>query len=247
MACGCDSLSVKSLTSVEDALKSMLSGCFPVTETETIPLSQANGRVLAEAVKSQINVPPWDNSAMDGFAINSESCPTGKPINVSQRIPAGYQGTRLEQGTAARIFTGAPVPQGADTVVMQEMCTYDEQAKTVIINENVKAGSNIRKAGEDIEIDQEVVSAGTRLLPQHLGVIASVGVADVSVYRRLKVAIMATGDEITEPGKPLQAGKIYNSNKYTFLGLLQNLGVDIMDMGDVEDTFEATCDALSKA
>jgi len=245
--CDCGSIPQQNLISVEAALKTLLASCNVTTKTERVALKNANGRILAKTVQSTINVPAWDNSAMDGFAINTHHYKQGEPLPVSQRIPAGYNGTNLEKGTAARIFTGAPVPPDANAVVMQELCDYDEANKVVIVNTDVAFESNIRKSGEDIQEGTEVIAVGTKLLPQHLGVIASVGIAEVDVFKKIKVAILATGDEITEPGKPLLPGKIYNSNKYTFWGLLENLGVEIIDLGDVEDTFDATCNAMEHA
>jgi molybdopterin molybdotransferase len=182
---------------------------------------------------------------MDGYAINSHDVREGvTQLRVSQRIPAGRMGQPLTTSTAARIFTGAPIPAGADTVVIQEDC--EVAGELVKIPPHVTAGANIRPAGEDIRADQEILSPGVRIEPHHLGLIASVGVAEVTVYRRLRVAVFSTGDELVMPGDNLGAGQIYNSNHFTLSGLLQRLGCEIISLGIVEDTFEATCEALSQ-
>jgi len=197
-------------------------------------------------VRSSINVPGYDNSAMDGYAVRSADCTEkGAVLRIGQRIAAGQTGQPLEAGTAARIFTGAPVPPNADAVVMQELCEQNEEQVT--INAVVKVGSHIRRAGEDIQQGGVVLEAGHRLRPQELGLLASVGLNKVPVKRKLKVATFFTGDELVEPGHQLAAGQIYNSNKYTIKGLLQTTGCEILDLGIVPDTLEATLDVLKKA
>ncbi|MGV6827277.1 MAG: molybdopterin molybdotransferase MoeA, partial [bacterium] len=234
------------LTGYDEALALMLAHVQIIERTEQLPLADALGHVLAEDVLSLINVPGWDNSAMDGYAIRAEDVPeAGVALKVSQRIPAGYSPAPLAPGTAARIFTGAPVPDGADTVVIQEHCTASDE--NVRFDQSVSMGGNIRRAGEDIREGAVVVAAGTRLQPQHLGLVASVGVADVQVYSRLKVAVFASGDELTMPGEPLEPGKIYNSNLFTVSALLEALGCEVISLGSVEDTFAATKAALSTA
>jgi len=235
-----------SLISVDEALSRILNVASPVEEAESINIENASGRVLAEVLKSTINVPGYDNSAMDGYAVHSAECTeAGVTLRVSQRIPAGQAGVKLEAGTAARIFTGAPVPEGADAVVMQEVC--QQQGDNVSINTAVTAGDNIRRAGEDIEKDSVILRAGTRIRPQEQGLIASVGLANVAVKRKLKVATFFTGDELVEPGHELAQGQIYNSNRYTLTGLLQSAGCEVIDLGIVPDTLEATLDVLKHA
>lgn len=241
-----DCCSSGALISVDDALSRLLDPVLSVSESEIIGLENAQERILAENLSSAINVPGYDNSAMDGYAVNSEDCAqAGAHLPVSQRIPAGQIGQQLEKGTAARIFTGAPMPPGADAVVMQEMCERD--GGSVTINAVVRAGSNVRQAGEDIKQGSVVLKAGARLRPQELGLLASVGLAEVSVKRKLKVATFFTGDEIVEPGNELGQGQIYNSNKYTLKGLLQTAGCEIIDLGIVPDTLDATLEVLSRA
>jgi len=231
--------------SKQEAIEVLLTRVQPITDLERIPTESGLGRVLATPVTSTIPVPGWDNSAMDGYAIrHADLAAQDGRLRVTQRIPAGITGTPLEPGTAARIFTGAPVPEGADTVVIQEVCT--RTGETVVIPLDVKAGANIRRAGEDIQAGARVIAAGTRLAPQHLGLAASVGVAELQVYRRLRVAILASGDELAMPGEPLGPGQIYNSNRFTLRGLLQGLGCEILDLGIVADTLDDTIEALRR-
>ncbi|MCF6283245.1 MAG: molybdopterin molybdotransferase MoeA [Candidatus Polarisedimenticolaceae bacterium] len=243
--CGCSSIPTQNLKSIDDALELMLSQAKSVTEIEMVDLSDALGRVLAQPVASQVNVPPWDNSAMDGYAVNTADLNgSGSRLRVSQRIPAGATGTQLEPGTVARIFTGAPVPPGANAVVIQEVC--EAEGDWVTINDEVKEGANIRLAGEDSKEGQQILAPGVRLGPQHLGLAASVGVAQLPVYRKLQVALFSSGDELVMPGNALGPGQIYNSNQFTLTGLLEKLGCDVTNLGIVEDTFDATCDALAR-
>ena len=229
----------------EAAVEQLVAAAVPLSGRESVGLRDGLGHVLAEPVVSSIDVPGWDYSAMDGYALCAADCPAeGLSLPVSQRIPAGASPQPLVAGTAARIFTGAPIPAGADAVVMQEACEATEGA--VMIHARVAAGSNIRRRGEDIQSGDVVVAAGTRLLPQHLGLAASVGVAELAVCRRPRVALFASGDELVMPGSPLAPGKIYNSNLFTATALLQALGCEVIDLGIVEDTLEATKEALRR-
>ncbi|WP_419641649.1 gephyrin-like molybdotransferase Glp [Thiolapillus sp.] len=244
---GCDCTpTVSDLKPYEEAVELLLSHAKPPTATEELELHDALGRVLAAPVRSSINVPGWDNSAMDGYAVRVADVPAeGTRLRISQRIPAGVAPQPLEPGTAARIFTGAPVPEGADAVVMQELTC--QQGDEVIINTVPQAGAHIRRTGEDIRQDEEIIQPGVRLLPQHLGLAASVGVGKLSVFPRPRVAVLASGDELQMPGKPLKPGMIYNSNIFTVAGMLRALGCDVIDLGQVEDTLEATKQALLDA
>ena len=229
----------------EAAVEQLVAAAVPLSGRESVGLRDGLGHVLAEPVVSTIDVPGWDYSAMDGYALCAADCPAeGVSLPVSQRIPAGASPQPLVAGTAARIFTGAPIPAGADAVVMQEVCEATDGA--VMIHAPVAAGSNIRRRGEDIQRGDVVVAAGTRLLPQHLGLAASVGVAELAVCRRPRVALFASGDELVMPGSPLAPGKIYNSNLFTATALLQALGCEVIDLGIVEDTLEATKEALRR-
>lgn len=234
------------LADLDQALDLLLSQAKPLTGIERVPLLAALGRVLAEPLRSPIAVPPWDNSAVDGYALRTVDLGSeGTRLRVAQRIPAGRVGRTLDPGTAARIFTGAPVPPGADTVVMQEVCS--PQDDWVRVPGGLTPGANIRLAGEDIAAGTEVIPAGTRLDPQHLGLAASVGIGELAVYRRLRVAVFSSGDELATPGGPLGPGQIYNSNRYTLCALVSALGCETIDLGIVPDSLEATVAALAEA
>jgi molybdopterin molybdotransferase len=240
----------RGLLDMDQALDLLLSHARPLTQTETVDLLAGLGRVLAEPLISPVVVPPWDNSAMDGYGVRTADLgPDGARLPVTQRIPAGARGEPLVPRSAARIFTGAPVPAGADAVVVQEVCTSGEDAAGtwVQIPGGIAPGAHIRRAGEDIAAGAEVIPAGTRLGPQHLGLAASVGAATLPVYRRLRVAVFSTGDELANPGAPLGPGQIYNSNRYTLSALVTALGCEVVDLGIVPDTLEATIAALSQA
>ncbi len=233
------------LLGVDAARARLLDSATPVAETETVAADAALGRVLAAPLISQVTVPPLDNSAMDGYAVRLADCADGAWLPVAQRIPAGALGAPLAAGTAARIFTGAPVPDGVDTVVMQEDCETDGDRVRVV--RAPAAGANIRRAGEDIRAGQGVLDAGTRLGPAQLGVAASVGATTLTVYRRPRVAVFFTGDEIVLPGQPLAPGRIYNSNRASLLALLGQLGVEVIDLGQVPDRLDATRATLEAA
>lgn len=233
------------LMPVEEALAAILSQVTPVAESEQVSLTQALERVLAVDVVSPVDVPPADNSAMDGYCYHHEDVPAGGALlPVSQRIPAGTAPAPLQRGTAARIFTGAEIPAGATVVCMQENCRVEGDAVWVPA---LPRGNDIRGKGQDIALNQVVIQAGTRLQPQHLGLLASMGIASVAVYRRLKAAVISTGNELVEPGQSLAGGQIYNSNRYTLFGLLAQLGIEVMDLGIVADNPDATEAALREA
>jgi molybdopterin molybdotransferase len=236
----------KNLLDFDAALGRLLDAAQPVTATEEVPLLEADGRVLAAPLLSGLDVPPLDNSAMDGYALRcADVLAAGTRLPVTQRIPAGTVGHHLAPGSAARIFTGAPVPEGADAVVMQERC--EREGDDVIVNHVPRDGENLRRRGEDIGAGAEVLAAGTRLTPQALGLAASIGVPLLSTFRRLRVALFFTGDELAMPGEPLKPGGIYNSNRYLLRGLLERLGCAVSDLGIVPDTLEATREALRRA
>ncbi|MDX2463956.1 MAG: molybdopterin molybdotransferase MoeA [Porticoccus sp.] len=245
------------LQPVERALETLLSSAQAITETEMVPIGQALGRVLAEDQLSTVDVPPADNSAMDGFAYNSNDTQDlhrqkSEPITlpISQRIPAGVAPQSLQPGTAARIFTGAEIPAGADIVVMQENCQWTDAPEgdnQVTLPSISKVGDNIRPQGQDIKSGSLIMPRGHRIRPQDMGLLASVGIAEISVYRKLKVAVLSTGDELVEPGSELSPGHIYNSNRYTLSGQMKALGFDFIDMGIIPDNIEATEQALRKA
>ncbi len=234
------------MLSVEQALEKLLAAAQPVTGVESVDTMSAAGRVLATEVVSSIDVPPLDNSQMDGYAVRTVDVP-GVPttLRVSQRIAAGQVGGALESGTAARIFTGAPIPAGADAVVMQEKC--DATGDKVTLNERPQRGEAIRKAGIDIARGDGVLKPGVRLKPQHCALAASIGAGELTVYRRLRVATLFTGDELVMPGDPLPAGSIYNSNRFMLRGLLESLGCEVNDLGIVPDNLQSTRAALASA
>jgi molybdopterin molybdotransferase len=233
------------LLPVDDALEQILATALVVTDTLELPLIESLGCVLASAYHSTINVPGADNSAMDGYAIRIEDL-SSEPLPLSQRIQAGSVAQSLIPGTAARIFTGANVPLGADAVVIQEECTAGD--KGVVVNTHPKPGDHIRPAGQDITTGSLVLEAGRILRPQDLGLLASIGCASVTVHRPLRVAILSTGDELVEPGSaPLAEGQLYNSNRYTLAGLLRSMNMEVVDCGIVPDDAQATADALQDA
>ena len=236
----------KTMLTLDQALAQLLSAARPVGEVETVDTLDGAGRVLAAPIRSGIDVPPRDNSMMDGYAVScADVTIPGVKLRVAQRIPAGSVGHELERGTAARIFTGAPVPAGVDAIVMQELC--EVEGDDVIVNHVPRNGEWITRRGSDICNGAEVLSAGTRLRPQEAGLAASVGAAKVPVRRRLRVALFSTGSELVMPGESLPPGAIYNSNRFLLRGLLQSLGCSVTDFGIVHDDLEATRKVLREA
>jgi molybdopterin molybdotransferase len=233
----------RGLLSVDEALARLLSAAKPLAGVEEVATLHATGRVLATPQRSTMDVPPMDNSAMDGFAVRVADA--GRKLRVSQRIMAGSVGKPLEPGTAARIFTGAPIPPGADAVVMQEFCTVE--GDQLSIQKIPAAGEWVRRAASDIAQGGEILTAGKRLLPQDTGLAASVGIKTLPVYRKVKLGLFFTGDELVMPGEPLAPGRIYNSNRFTLRGLAETFGCDVRDYGIVPDSLEATREVLRRA
>ena len=239
------------LLSLDDALLQLLAQAHALTAVQSVSTFDADGRVLAQDVTAALQVPPQDNSSMDGYAVRVADCAqAGAVLRVTQRIPAGTHGTQLNAGEAARIFTGAPIPPGADAVVMQEDCeAFDgDQVK---VNKSVPAGQWIRRSGEDVTRGAKVLSKGTRLTPAELGLAASIGLAQLQVSARPRVALFSTGDELVMPGdvapEAMPAGAIYNSNRFFLRAMLQRLGCEVTDLGIVPDKREATIAALRDA
>ena len=234
------------LRPLDEALEDLLSRAEPVPETELLPTLEAASRVLASDLRSGIDVPSADNTQMDGYAVRAADVPApGTRLPVAQRIPAGHVGQPLAAGTAARIFTGAFIPPGADAVVMQEQCTADGDA--VVIGHVPVAGEWVRRLGEDILGGSVILRAGARLSPQAVGLAASVGLAQVPVRRRVRVGCFFTGDELVMPGQPLPPGAIYNSNRFVLVSLMRALGCEVTDLGIVPDSLPDTRAALREA
>jgi molybdopterin molybdotransferase len=236
------------MLSLDEAVERLLGQVRPPVpeRAESVSTFDALGRVLAEDVRSLLDVPPEDNSEMDGYALRvADVTQPGTVLRVSQRIAAGRVGTALEPGSAARIFTGAQIPAGADAVVMQELCTPVDGG--VRIDASPAAGQSIRRRGEDVRRDATVLRAGLRLGPQALGMAASVGAATLKVGKRPRVALFSTGDELAMPGEVLEPGAIYNSNRFTLRGLIQAMGGICEDLGIVPDRLDATRETLRRA
>jgi len=234
------------LLTLDEALSRLLSAVAPLEDTETVSTFDALGRVLVADLHSIADVPAADNSAMDGYALRHAEVPAaGTVLPVSQRVPAGVVGTALKPGTAARIFTGAFVPEGADTVVMQEDCEALDGA--VKVNIVPKPAVSIRRRGEDLANGAIALPRGTRLTPQALGLAATAGAATLQVTRCPRVALFSTGDELAMPGEVLKPGAIYNSNRFTLRALIQSLGCECTDLGIVPDQLAATREALRTA
>ena len=238
------------MLTLDEALARLLSAIRPLAETERVSTFEARGRVLAEGVRSSLDVPPQDNSSMDGYALRcADVREAGTLLAVAQRIPAGHVGQPLQPGTAARIFTGAQVPPGADAIVMQEQCeALGDEVRVGIVPQ---PGQWIRRRGEDVVSGAEVLAKGTRLTPQALGMAASVGAAALTVSRRPRVALFSTGDELVMPGETaperMRPGAIYSSNRFTLRGLIEALGCECNDLGIVPDRLDATREALRRA
>jgi molybdopterin molybdotransferase len=241
------------MLTLDEALLQLAEGAAAhrITERVSVSTFEALGRVLAEDVHSALDVPPADNTSMDGYALRAADVPAaGTVLRVAQRIPAGHVGQPLQPGTAARIFTGGQVPAGADAVVMQEQCEAVAEGDglgSVRVNTVPQQGQWIRRRAEDVAAGSAVLHAGTRLTPQALGLAASVGAGQLAVLRRPRVAVFSTGDELVMPGEPLKPGAIYNSNRYTLRGLAQAAGCDVTDFGIVPDRLDATRTALREA
>jgi len=234
------------MLTLDEALARLLAATRPLAEAETVSTFDALGRVLAQEVRSSLDVPPADNTSMDGYALRCADVPAaGTRLPVSARIAAGSVAGALVPGSAARIFTGAQLPAGADAVVMQEQCSVDGDG--VRVDTVPEPGQWIRRRGEDVRQGAVVLPAGTKLTPQALGLAASVGAATLQVSRRPRVALFSTGDELVMPGEPLKPGAIYNSNRYTLRGLVQAAGCECTDLGIVPDRLDATREALRRA
>ncbi|GAB7262135.1 molybdopterin molybdotransferase MoeA [Dickeya ananatis] len=234
------------LLSLEQARHAMLTQVSALTATETVSIYQAAGRITATAVTSPINVPPFDNSAMDGYAVRCHEL-TGQPLPVAGKAFAGAPfDADWPEGSCIRIMTGAAIPAGADAVVMQEETQSDADGR-IRFTHAVKPGQNIRRTGEDIQQQAQVLPAGTRLGAAELPLLASLGIASISVVRRLRVALFSTGDELQPVGEPLQPGQIYDTNRFAVRLMLEQLGHDVIDLGIVRDDPTALREAFQQA
>lgn len=234
------------MLTVEQALLGLLAAPRPTLAIEEVALTSALGRVLAQPCHAVLDVPQHANSAMDGYAFrHADSTKDGRLLPISQRIAAGHSPVELQPGTAARIFTGAEIPPGADTVAMQEDCeVVDGKLR---IRELPARGENVRPRAQDIAAGSLLLHQGQRLRPQDLGLLASQGFSSIGVYRRLRVALVSTGDELVEPGQPLGRGQIYNSNRFTVMGVLQGWGFEVIDHGIAPDQPTALAALLEQA
>jgi len=235
----------KGLLSVDEALEVLLSGTRPVADIEEVPTLEATNRVLARAQLSTMDVPPMDNSAMDGYAVRVSDLKKSSRLKIAQKIMAGAVGKPLEPGSAARIFTGAPIPPGADAIVMQEFCVAE--GNEVLVKKVPEKNEWIRRTASDVKKGGQILAAGKRLAPQDTGLAASVGIATLPVFRRVRLGLFFTGDELVMPGEPLAPGRIYNSNRFTLRGLAEIFGCDIRDYGIVPDSLDATRQVLRRA
>lgn len=236
------------LITASEALEILADSIVPVAETQNVPLRASIGRVLAEDIISTVNVPPHPNSAVDGYAIFFEDLNSdhSTKLPVGGRAAAGHPLDRAAvRGEAIRIFTGAPMPAGVDTVMMQEDCV--EEAGIVTIAPGIKVGANCRDAGEDVTMGATVLQCGMRLRPQDVGMAAAVGRTDIQVYNPISVAVFSTGDEVENPGKPLGPGKIYDSNRFTTIAALERLGCVVDDLGILPDDPNQIAEAIYAA
>ncbi len=233
------------LTPLNDALRQMLDLVNPLRDSERLLLEHLHGRILASDIYAPANVPQMDNSAMDGYAVRMLELTEGAVLPVSQRIAAGDVPAPLQQGTAARIFTGAPIPEGAEAVVMQENTRRVEGG--LVIDKRPQFGENIRRAGHDIAAGEGVLGRGSKLRAQDIGLLASMGMHSADVMRIPRVALMSTGDELAQPGQPLKDGQIYNTNSYTLGALLRAWGCEVVDFGNVPDSLPVVEQALADA
>ena len=239
------------LKPLDDALTQLLQYAKALTQQEVVNTFDADGRVLAQDIVSELQVPPQDNSSMDGYALRcADLSPGATELPVTQRIAAGSAGVALRPSSAARIFTGAPIPPGADAVIMQEDCEA-LPGERVRINATALPGQWIRRAGEDIASGSVILAQGERLSPAALGLAASVGMSTLTVLCRPRVALFSTGDELVMPGEiapaQMKPGSIYNSNRFFLRALLQRLGCEVSDLGIVPDRLDATVQALQQA
>ncbi len=231
------------LQSVEQAIEKLLASVEPVPECETTAIDKALARVSAQSYQSTINIPPEDNSAMDGFALHTDTLKLTTTLPISVRIVAGQSRITLKQGTAARIFTGAPIPVGANAVVVQEQCEFSDSSgdsNTVKISQIPLPGENIRAEGQDLKIGDCIVKQGTLLEPQHIGLLAAAGIAQITTRRPIRAGVISSGDELVEPGSTIESGQIYNSNAPMLEALIRKAGCEVVCVKHIPDDETAT-------
>ena len=247
--CECDT-TPQPLLSIDEALALLVNSAQVTNNTQLLELDNALNKILAVDIHADIFVPGFDNSAMDGYAINLKeeqiNILGGTTFKITDRIPAGSTGNTLASGCAARLFTGAPIPKGANTVVMQEECELIENESRIEIYRPIMLNENIRPMGNDIQSGDVILSKGKQLQPQDIALAASVGVGKLEVFNKIKVGVFFTGDELIEPGKSLKQGQIFNSNRYSLVALLNKLDCEVINLGNIKDTLSATCQALEK-
>ncbi|SSC08323.1 molybdopterin molybdotransferase MoeA [bacterium endosymbiont of Bathymodiolus sp. 5 South] len=247
--CECDT-TPQALLSIDEALELLLNSAKVTRSTQWLGLDDALNKILAVDIYADIFVPSFDNSAMDGYALNLKeeqiNISGGTTFKITDRIPAGSTGNTLASGCAARLFTGAPIPKGANTVIMQEECELIEDESSIEIYRPIALNENIRPMGNDIQSGDVILSKGKQLQPQDIALVASVGVGKLEVFNKIKVGVFFTGDELIEPGKSLQQGQIFNSNRYALVALLNKLDCEVINLGNIKDTLGATCQALEK-
>jgi molybdopterin molybdotransferase len=236
------------MLSVDEAVGIIASRVQPVGGTETVALVEADGRILAHDVAAPLPLPPFTNSAVDGYAVPHAGLPPGKELAVpiSGRVQAGAVAKAAQPGHAVRIFTGAPMPEGTDTVFMQEDVRIDDAGR-VVLPAGLKAGANVRPAGEDIPRGQVALTSGTRLRPQDIALAAAFGLTRLDVVRRLRVAVFSTGDELAAPGTPRAASQLFDSNRFMLMAMLRRLGCDVSDLGILGDEPAPLANALKQA
>jgi molybdopterin molybdotransferase len=236
------------MMSVDEAVAIIAARVTPVRDTETIGIAQADGRILAAAVSAPLALPPFTNSAVDGYAVRSQDLPRRHQASfvVTGRVAAGAAAAEpLEPGHAMRIFTGAPMPAGADTVFMQEDVRLDDEGK-LVLPQGLRTGANVRPAGEDIPVGSAALAAGQRLRPQDIALAAAFGLTHLEVRRRIRVAVFSTGDELVSPGTPRAAAQVFDSNRFMLMAMLRRLGCEVSDLGIIRDDRDALAHCLKK-
>ncbi|SMM97824.1 Molybdopterin biosynthesis protein MoeA [uncultured Candidatus Thioglobus sp.] len=245
-----DNQAQQPLLTTDEALNFVLDSVVPSAKTQLCSLDDALNQVLAQKVSSNINVPSFDNTAVDGYAVHLQpeqiNIPGVLSFKITDRIPAGSIGKTLEIGCAARIFTGAPIPAGANSVIMQEDCELSKQGDSIETWRPILLNENIRPLADDIAKDSMILRTGKQLKPEDIALVASIGVAELKVFQPIKVGVFFTGDELIEPGEPLNEGEIFNSNRYALVALLKQLGCVVVNLGNIKDTLNVTTEALTK-